>query len=229
MKKLVLLLVLTALTATTFAAPERGRRNNNDDELRNRRSRDARYNRDSRQNRQRDRRYDDRRNDRRYDDRRYDDRRYDDRRSDRRYDDRRYDDRRTTRPDPTRAYRRYRHTPNRDYVRHNRRWTTARDYHRTVRPIYVYNNRWLRVSVSYVDGYYWDYDYPYFIYNGYRHRYSAYDTCNYELVDSWSDSVERTFYSFSCSTGYDLCADLRDELNDYEYDYRYFCAERYNW
>lgn len=129
----------------------------------------------------------------------------------------------------TRTYRTYRHTPYRDHVRHNRRWYNTRDYHRTIRPIYVYNNRWLRVRVTYNDGYWYGSDYPYFIYNGYRHRYSSFDTCNYELVDSYSDSVQRTFYFYSCSTGYDLCADLRDDLNYYENNYRYFCAERYNW
>ncbi|RZF21428.1 hypothetical protein DAY19_07005 [Halobacteriovorax vibrionivorans] len=264
MRKLVLFAVLTALTATTFAAGRRDDRdrrsrgnsgkydnsrtrgNNQSDRSRSRNTRDdrrydnsrtrndRRYD-DSRTRRTDDRRYDDSRTrrttDRRYDDsrtRRTDDRRYDDSRT-RRTTDRRYDDSRTRRPDPTRAYRRYRHTPYRDHVRHNRRWYTTRDYHRTIRPIYVYNNRWLRVRVSYSDGYWYGSDYPYFIYNGYRHRYSSYDTCNYELVDSYTDHVEQTFYSYTCSVGYDICADLRDDLNYYQNDYRYFCAERYNW
>jgi hypothetical protein len=68
---------------------------------------------------------------------------------------------------------------------------------------------------------------PFYVYNGYRHRYTPVEICDYELVDRHSHTTYRTFYGISCSTGYDRCADLRDDLNWYEYDDRYFCAERY--
>lgn len=227
MRKLVLFAVLTALTATTFAAgrrddrDRRSNRSNNSSSSQYDNSR-SRGNYQSDRNRSRNTRRDDRTYDNSRNRTTYNNRRYDNSRTRGTYDNSRT---RTT----TRTYRTYRHTPYRDHVRHNRRWYNTRDYHRTIRPIYVYNNRWLRVRVTYNDGYWYGSDYPYFIYNGYRHRYSSFDTCNYELVDSYSDSVQRTFYSYSCSTGYDLCADLRDDLNYYENNYRYFCAERYNW
>ena len=93
---------------------------------------------------------------------------------------------------------------------------------------YVYAQKWLRVTLALANGYHYFNNYPYFVYNGYRHRYSNYDTCNYELVDAYTNTVHRTYHSYSCSVGYDLCADLRDDLNEYEWDNRYFCAEKYN-
>ncbi|OIQ16189.1 MAG: hypothetical protein BM556_16145 [Bacteriovorax sp. MedPE-SWde] len=127
-----------------------------------------------------------------------------------------------------RAYRTYRHRPNRAYRNHNRRFRNSRDYHRTINRQYVYRNNWLRVSVGYDNGYRYYNDYPFFVYNGYRHRYSHVDTCNYELVDSYTGQIERRFHTYTCSTGYDLCANKRDDLNEYEWDNRYFCAEKYS-
>lgn len=126
-----------------------------------------------------------------------------------------------------RNYRSYRHRPSTRYRSHTRRWNYTRDYFSYLDRSYIYSQRWVRYYFDYADGYYFD-DYPYYVYNGYRHRYSHVDTCDYQLVDSWSDTVERNFSSYTCSTGYDLCANLRDDLNEYEYDYRYFCAESYN-
>jgi len=132
------------------------------------------------------------------------------------------------RRDSDRVYRSYRHRPNRTYRNHNRRYRSTRDYYRTVNTSYLYRNNWIRVSVGYDNGYRYYNDYPYFVYNGYRHRYSHIDRCDYELVDSYTGRVERRFNTYTCSTGYDLCADKRDDLNDYEWDTRYFCAERYS-
>ncbi len=78
------------------------------------------------------------------------------------------------------------------------------------------------------DGYYWD-NYPFFVYNGYRHRYSHLDVCNYDLVDGDTNSVYRSYSEYTCSVAYDLCADLRDSLNWSSTDYRYFCSERFSY
>lgn len=95
------------------------------------------------------------------------------------------------------------------------------------RSIDLYRNRWLRWSISFNDGLHYLDGRPFYVYNGYRYRYTPVEICDYELVDSYSHTTHRTFYGLSCSAGYDRCADLRDDLNWYEYDDRYFCAERY--
>ncbi len=140
-----------------------------------------------------------------------------------------YDTRGTSRYDRTSPrYSSYRHTPNRTYTSHTTRYYSSRDYQRNYRN-YVYQNRWLRITIGHSNGYYFYNDYPFYVYNGYSHRYSNYDNCDYELVDSYTNRVERTFYAYSCSMGYDMCADQRDDLNDYEWDNRYFCAEKYEY
>jgi hypothetical protein len=120
----------------------------------------------------------------------------------------------------------YRHNPFRNHRRHVRRYNSRRRYHTTIPYRFIYSNRWLRIRVSWDNGYRWDNEYPYYIYNGYSHRYSNYDTCNYELVDGNDNDVIRTYNNYTCSTGYDLCSDLRDDLNASEYGYRYFCSEK---
>ncbi len=142
----------------------------------------------------------------------------------------------------TSAYRDYGHRPNWNrsnsrYVRHNHssyrynrshhsRYNNRRSYFRSVPYRSIYWNRWLRVRVTWNDGYYWNNNYPWYNYNGYSHRYSHVDMCNYELVDGWNNTVERTYYNNTCSTGYDLCASQRDQMNSWSSDYRYFCSER---
>ena len=61
------------------------------------------------------------------------------------------------------------------------------------------------------------------------HRYSHIDNCDYELVDGHSNTVHRRFHNYTCATGYDLCADLRDSLNSSYNGYKYFCSERFNY
>lgn len=93
----------------------------------------------------------------------------------------------------------------------------------------------MRYGSNYNDGFSYIDSYPYFVYNGYRHRYSPYDSCNYELVDGYNNRTERVFSGRSCQSGYDACARERDEMNYRSYDDRFFCAERidnsrsYNW
>lgn len=69
--------------------------------------------------------------------------------------------------------------------------------------------------------------YPYFVFNGYQHRYSNLDTCDYQLVDRYTDSAVRYYDNRVCSAGYDECARDRDWENDNAYENRYFCAETY--
>lgn len=142
----------------------------------------------------------------------------------------------------TSAYRDYGHRPNWNrsnsrYIRHNHssyrynrshhsRYNSRRNYFRSVPYRSIYWDRWLRVRVTWNDGYYWNNNYPWYNYNGYSHRYSHVDMCNYELVDGWNNTVERTYYNNTCSFGYDLCASQRDQMNSWSSDYRYFCSER---
>lgn len=104
-----------------------------------------------------------------------------------------------------------------------------RDYHYSIPYRYIYWNTWVRYRTDYVNGYYWYNDYPYFVYNGYRHRYSHMDTCNYELVDGYTNTTYRTFPGYTCTTGYDLCSNLRDSMNWQSTGYRYFCSERFDY
>ncbi len=68
--------------------------------------------------------------------------------------------------------------------------------------------------------------YPWWIYNGYRYRYNPVEMCQYELVDSSSNTVVHTYGEMSCNAGYDVCANDRDNANDLESFERFFCAER---
>lgn len=142
----------------------------------------------------------------------------------------------------TSAHRNYGHRPNWNrqqsrYVRnthrsysynraHHRRWNTRRSYYQSVSFRDIYWDRWLRVRVTWTNGYSWYNNYPWFSYNGYRHRYSNVDLCDYELVDGFNNTVEQTFHNYTCSYGYDQCAELRDSMNNWSSDYRYFCSEK---
>ncbi len=69
--------------------------------------------------------------------------------------------------------------------------------------------------------------YPYWVYNGYLHRYSRYDKCNYQLIDKYSMTVLESYFGQTCKSGFDNCADLRDHLNRMENEYRFTCAETF--
>lgn len=137
--------------------------------------------------------------------------------------------------DPYRPYVYYHHSPYYGSINHSHRYYSPYDYYSRIPYRYVYWDRWLRYGVSYNDGFFYLDSYPYFVYNGYRHRYSPVDTCDYELVDGFDNRTVTTFHGRNCRQGYDMCADQRDEMNYRSYDHRYFCAESidnsrsYNW
>jgi hypothetical protein len=115
------------------------------------------------------------------------------------------------------------------------RYSRPYDFYRTLPYRYVYWDLWVRYPADYGNGYYTLENYPYYVFNGYRHRYSPVDSCDYELVDGRTNSAVRSFSGWTCQQGYDACAQDRDERNYREYGYRYFCSERidrsqnYNW
>ena len=78
-----------------------------------------------------------------------------------------------------------------------------------------------------LDGFRFHESYPYYVYNGYLHRYSDQDRCDYELVDGLTNETVEYYDDYRCNVGYDLCADDRDYYNRVENDYRYFCSERF--
>ena len=127
---------------------------------------------------------------------------------------------------PSHRYTRNYHRPYRALRNHRRRFLRRFDYHVTIPYRFIYWDTWVRYRVSFNDGYVLVDGYPYFVYNGYRHRYSPYDNCDYDLVDGHNNQVEQTFYGYTCSIAYDYCADLRDDLNFDNSGYRYFCSER---
>lgn len=128
---------------------------------------------------------------------------------------------------PNYRYTRVRHNPYYSVPRHTVTYYTPRDYYYHLSYRDIYWNQWIRVRINYNDGYYWHNNYPYFVYNGYRHRYSPVEYCDYELVDGWNNSTHTTYHGQTCQSAYDSCASLRDDLNYYAGDYRYFCSERF--
>lgn len=106
------------------------------------------------------------------------------------------------------------------------RYRSPRDYHVSVRRYHIYQD-WIQEPVEfyYNDGY-WDFDnYPYYVDNGYRYRYSRVDQCQYDLVDGNDYTVFGRTDLVACKTAYDRCAIARDTLNQGVGMERYFCAE----
>lgn len=127
------------------------------------------------------------------------------------------------------TYRSYTHSPYRHNYVARRQYLRTVNYYNYLRSMsynYFYRN-WIFYPASYMNGYRVLNGYPYFIYAGYAHRYSYNDICDYQLVDSYTDSVVQSYSNMSCAYAYDSCADDRDYENRYEMDDRYFCAERY--
>lgn len=124
----------------------------------------------------------------------------------------------------------YYHVPYRAPYRHVVRYYRTYDWYN-----YVYRNHrdyvyahWIYYPASGYNNGYWDIDnYPYYVYNGYRHRYSSYDYCNYQLVDTYNHAVLNTYWNQLCNTGYDACAMERDRLNSQMNEFRYTCSETY--
>jgi hypothetical protein len=97
--------------------------------------------------------------------------------------------------------------------------------YRNAQSCYYYD--WLFCYTSRTNGYYLIDDYPFYVYNGYYHRYSNYDTCNYQLVDTYTRRVVRNYWNLTCNRAYDQCSSERDYWNYREYSNRFACAETY--
>lgn len=148
-------------------------------------------------------------------------------RPDRRY----YGTERYHRPSNYRArnYSRYYHSPYSRVIPAHRRYGRPVGYYSYMRSnfsTHLYLN-WVLSPSSRLNGYYYTNNYPFYIHNGYRHRYSNLETCNYQLVDSYTHSVQTSYFGQLCSSGYNACAYERDSRNDREYANRYFCAETF--
>src|SRR5690606_23603992 len=110
----------------------------------------------------------------------------------------------------------YYHAPYRAPYRHTIRYYRTFDwYNHVVRSYrnYIYAHWIFWPTTGYNNGYYVIDNYPYYVYNGYRFRYSPVDYCNYQLVDQYNHRVERTYWNQLCNTGYDACSMERDRLN----------------
>lgn len=125
-------------------------------------------------------------------------------------------------------YAHYYHSPYRAPYRHTIRYYRTYDWYNYVYRInrnYVYAHWIFYPATGYRNGYWTIDNYPYYVYNGYRYRYSTNDYCNYQLVDSNNHQVVQTYWNQMCNTGYDACSYERDRLNSQMNDYRYFCSE----
>jgi hypothetical protein len=94
-------------------------------------------------------------------------------------------------------------------------------------PNYIYAHWIFWPATGYTNGYWTIDNYPYYVYNGYRYRYSTADYCNYQLVDSYDHTVIQSYWNQMCNTGYDACSYERDRINSQMGEYRYFCSETY--
>lgn len=112
---------------------------------------------------------------------------------------------------------------------HKKHYHSPLKYHYTIDPRFIYRGLWIRISINHPNGYYFYNNYPYFVYNGFLHRYSSSDPGSYDLVDKRTREVYATFYGNSLRQSYDRCAELRDRLNNKLGEYRYFCAERFEY
>lgn len=102
-------------------------------------------------------------------------------------------------------------------------------YHYLVPPMYLYRGIWIRWWVDSPNGFVVQNGYPYYVWNGYLHRYSSTDEGSYDVVDSYTDTIYATFYGQNIRQAYDRAAEMRDILNYREKADRYFCAERFEY
>lgn len=127
-------------------------------------------------------------------------------------------------------YSRHSHIPYGSPYAHTVRYHRSLDWYQYVfrfYPNYVYANWIFFPAVGYSNGYWTIDNYPYYVFNGYRYRYSTVDYCNYQLVDQYNHQVVQTYWNQPCHVGYDTCSYERDILNDQSNDYRYFCSETF--
>jgi hypothetical protein len=132
---------------------------------------------------------------------------------------------------PSYTYSYYYHSPWYEIPTHTVRWPSTRSWCYTLPYRFLYWDSWVRYrtpDVSWSDGYRSWNNYPYYNYNGYIHRYSNVDSCDYELVDGQTNQVVQQFHGQTCNQGYDYCAQTRDDYNRSSNDYRYFCSERFD-
>ena len=121
-----------------------------------------------------------------------------------------------------------RHVPYNRVYRHRVFLTPTVYYshmYRNAQACYYYD--WLFCYTSRSNGYYIIDDYPFYVYNGYYHRYSSYDTCNYQLIDTYTRRTVQNFWNLTCNRAYDQCSRERDYWNFREYANRFACAETY--
>ena len=134
----------------------------------------------------------------------------------------------TARPYRPVVIRHYRpHVPYARPYYHTIRYVRPYDYYFAARRYHIYRY-WLfePVTYGYSNGYYVFNDYPYYVYQGYRHRYSPVDLCSYQLVDSQTNTAVKSFTERVCQAAYDECSLERDVANQSLSEIRYFCAER---
>ena len=65
------------------------------------------------------------------------------------------------------------------------------------------------------------------VHNGYKHRYSNIDSCNYQLIDTHTHNVQSTWWNNTCNIGYNACASIRDNQNFSTNEFRYECVETF--
>jgi hypothetical protein len=142
---------------------------------------------------------------------------------------------RTTRPRVNRApvYRNripYRNRVTVNQYRHiNRRFARTNNYYNWLRinhSNFIQRN-WFMYPTARLDGFFLNNNYPYFVFNGYQHRYSGYDRCNYQLVDGYNNVSVQSYFNQFCNVGYNGCAITRDNLNRSSFSNRYYCAESF--
>lgn len=127
-------------------------------------------------------------------------------------------------------YSTYYHRPYSNTYVHTQRYYRSYDWYSWVYrsyPNYIYANWIFFPAGGYGNGYWTIDNYPYYVFNGYRYRYSTFDYCNYQLVDQFDHRVAQTYWNQICNIGYDQCSYERDRLNAQNGQYRFFCSETF--
>lgn len=123
----------------------------------------------------------------------------------------------------------FHHKPYQKVHIQKKHFPSPKKYQHHIPARFIYRGLWIRILVQHRNGYYFYEGYPYIVYHDYLHRYSSTDPGSYDLVDNYTYEVYATFYGNSLKQSYDRCAELRDKLNNRFGEYRYFCAERFDY
>lgn len=88
-----------------------------------------------------------------------------------------------------------------------------------------YYSNWIYCYTSRPNGFYIIDGYPYYVYNNNYHRYSSFDSCNYQLIDTFYGIPQESYWGVTCKNALDKCLSEMDYRNFTVNANQYSCAE----